>query len=201
MSYSVQIIARGVQREALASLLSDRPEIELVDENAHVLLVDTSAGWREELVDTVRIHSEQSLLRAVLLTRGEPQELAEAARLGIHCFVSPEDPLSELVDALERAARGQAYWSSSVQVALFGVLEAAGTTRGAPAASRALSRLSARELEVLRLAAAMLSNEEIATSLCVSTTTVKTHLSRAYQKLGIHRRGELYRMTRLNGAS
>jgi ATP/maltotriose-dependent transcriptional regulator MalT len=48
--------------------------------------------------------------------------------------------------------------------------------------------ITARELEVLTLVAGGLSNREIATQLFVSEYTVKTHCSRAFDKLGAARR-------------
>ncbi|MFJ9937896.1 LuxR C-terminal-related transcriptional regulator [Streptomyces virginiae] len=50
--------------------------------------------------------------------------------------------------------------------------------------------LSARETEVLRQAARMLSTEEIAAELYVSANTVKTHLKSIYRKLGVTRRSD-----------
>ncbi|MDH6290587.1 LuxR C-terminal-related transcriptional regulator [Rhodococcus opacus] len=47
-----------------------------------------------------------------------------------------------------------------------------------------------RELDVLRQVAAMLTTEEIAAELSISTNTVKTHLLRIYRKLGVTRRRE-----------
>lgn len=48
--------------------------------------------------------------------------------------------------------------------------------------------ITARELEILALVARGLSNREIATQLFVSENTVKTHCSRAFDKLGAARR-------------
>ena len=63
-----------------------------------------------------------------------------------------------------------------------GMLE--GTREGAE------SLLSARELEILLLAARGLSNEHIASSLHLSEATVKRHLANVYEKMGVHSRGE-----------
>jgi NarL family two-component system response regulator LiaR len=49
-------------------------------------------------------------------------------------------------------------------------------------------QLTPRELEVLQLIAAGLSNREIAEKLFVSENTVKTHSSRVFDKLGVQRR-------------
>jgi DNA-binding NarL/FixJ family response regulator len=53
--------------------------------------------------------------------------------------------------------------------------------------------LSARELEILILAARGLSNARIASSLRVAEATVKRHLANAYQKMGVRSRGEAAR--------
>jgi LuxR family maltose regulon positive regulatory protein len=61
-------------------------------------------------------------------------------------------------------------------------------TEAPPRAQPLIEPLSQRELEVLRLVAAGLSNREIADALFVSVNTVKTHLQRIYGKLGVRSR-------------
>jgi ATP/maltotriose-dependent transcriptional regulator MalT len=53
--------------------------------------------------------------------------------------------------------------------------------------------ISARELEILLLAARGLSNERIASSLFLAEATVKRHLANIYEKIGVHSRGEASR--------
>jgi DNA-binding CsgD family transcriptional regulator len=60
-------------------------------------------------------------------------------------------------------------------------------------ASRLEARLSAREREVARLAATGLGDKEIARCLGISRTTVRTHIDKAYRKLGINNRVALAR--------
>jgi DNA-binding NarL/FixJ family response regulator len=62
-----------------------------------------------------------------------------------------------------------------------------GTRKGAD------SVLSARELEILLLAARGLPNHRIASSLHLAEGTVKRHLANVYQKMGVHSRGEASR--------
>ena len=59
------------------------------------------------------------------------------------------------------------------------------------------SVLSARELEVLLLAARGLSNGRIASALHVAEATVKRHLANVYEKMGVGSRGEASRMALL----
>jgi DNA-binding NarL/FixJ family response regulator len=54
-----------------------------------------------------------------------------------------------------------------------------------------LALLTAREREVVRIVAAGLSNEDIATQLVVSPLTAKTHVSRAMAKVGARDRAQL----------
>ncbi|GAA2791919.1 hypothetical protein GCM10020219_073920 [Nonomuraea dietziae] len=67
------------------------------------------------------------------------------------------------------------------------------TRRPTPAAappSPELGSLTAREAEVLKLVGHALSNTEIASRLCVSAATVKTHLNRAMTKLNLTSRAQ-----------
>jgi len=56
-----------------------------------------------------------------------------------------------------------------------------------------------RELEILAILAAGLSNREIAAQLFVSENTVKTHVSRLFSKLGAKRRTQAVKIGRANG--
>jgi LuxR family maltose regulon positive regulatory protein len=61
-----------------------------------------------------------------------------------------------------------------------------------------LQQLTTRELEVLRMIAAGLRNQEIAGELSISAATVKRHIANAYAKLGVgHRTEALARATEL----
>ncbi|MFE2039360.1 response regulator transcription factor, partial [Streptomyces sp. NPDC059477] len=59
-----------------------------------------------------------------------------------------------------------------------------------------VGELSAREREVLRGLAAMMSTQDIAADLCVSVNTVKTHLKGVYRKLAVNRRNDAVRRAR-----
>ncbi|TDG20469.1 LuxR family transcriptional regulator [Paraburkholderia silviterrae] len=61
-----------------------------------------------------------------------------------------------------------------------------------------LGRLTPREREVVVLAAEGLLDKEIAQRLGISYTTVRTHLDRSFQKLGINNRSRLARLLQLS---
>ena len=82
--------------------------------------------------------------------------------------------------AIFAAARGETVLAPSVAGRLVNRLRAT-----PPAAPGARETLSARETEVLTLAGRGLTNAQIGRELFVSEATVKTHLLRAYAKLGV----------------
>ena len=57
-------------------------------------------------------------------------------------------------------------------------------------AAERLRGLTAREREVLNLLARGMSNRDIAEELVITNKTVKNHLSRIYEKIGVHSRAE-----------
>lgn len=78
----------------------------------------------------------------------------------------------------------------------------ASTTVALPAfdeAARERAGLTKRELEILALMAAGLSNREIASQIFVSENTVKTHSSRLFEKLGARRRTQAVQLGKQRG--
>lgn len=76
---------------------------------------------------------------------------------------------------------------------------AAASSPGAIAEAAAAGGLSARQLEIVLLAAEGLSNKEIAAAIDVSPETVKTHLAAVFQKLGVRNRMEAIEAARGRG--
>jgi DNA-binding NarL/FixJ family response regulator len=109
----------------------------------------------------------------VVLTAYDYPQYAEAAlRLGAAGFVLKTAPMSELVDAIRRAAAGGLAFK----------------VRPRPS-DRAY--LSPRELDVVGLLVEGRSNDEIAGTLGIGTKTVETHLARLFERFGTVSRTEL----------
>jgi DNA-binding CsgD family transcriptional regulator len=95
--------------------------------------------------------------------------------------------LAEALETFERiAAHGWAHRVRAELIALGGPMPDQHATGGADAA-----QLTPQELQVVRRAAAGLSNREIAAQLFLSPRTVGYHLYKAYPKLGVSRRAQL----------
>ncbi|MDL4813576.1 LuxR family transcriptional regulator [Actinomadura opuntiae] len=106
------------------------------------------------------------------------------------------DARVQLHSALEAFERlGAAPWADRVRTELRAAGESlAGGADGDADRDDLAARLTPQELQVVRLAAAGLSNREIGAQLFLSPRTVGYHLYKAYPKLGVAARGELPRL-------
>jgi DNA-binding NarL/FixJ family response regulator len=125
--------------------------------------------------------------RVLILTTFDLDEYVyEALRAGASGFLLKDRPAEELVAAVRVVASGEALLAPSVTRRLIEEF-----ARRAPAvAPTELDELTDREREVLVLMARGLSNAEIARSLYVAETTVKTHVGRVLHKLGLRDRAQ-----------
>jgi len=140
-----------------------------------------SSGSGGETIRQLRARAPATQI--VVVTMDESPVLAQSAlAAGALGFVVKDLADEELPQAIRRAARGEQYVSPRVALRL-GALD------------RALvdDRLSAREVEVLRLIALGYTSVEVAHRLHLSPRTVETHRARIHRKLELTTRAELVR--------
>ena len=123
----------------------------------------------------------------ILTTFDLDEYVVEALRAGASGFLLKDVPPEDLVTAIRTIAAGDALIAPSVTRRLidrFARHLPPPETKPPPS----LGNLTDREVEVLTLMARGLSNAELAESLFVSETTVKTHVGRVLMKLGLRDR-------------
>jgi DNA-binding NarL/FixJ family response regulator/class 3 adenylate cyclase len=154
-----------------------------------VVLMDIRMPELDGLQAAERILSDPQLDTAVLmLTTFDLNEyIYRALRIGCSGFLLKDAPADRLLDAVRVIAAGDALLAPSITRQLIEHFTHA--ARPEPGAVPApLAELTTRELGVLRLVAAGLSNAEIATELVLGENTIKTHVARMLGKLGLRDR-------------
>ena len=185
-------------REALATLLGARPEVQVVGEagdgfqalhrsaelRPDVVLMDLHMPVLDGIAATRRLRVEQPGTRVLALTTfDDDEDVFAALRAGAVGYLLKDVTSDRLVEALLAAARGESVLQPSVAARV--VARFAGMPEdAAPRPQPLVVPLSDRELEVLRLLGNGCSNREIATSLFLAEGTVKNHVTNVLAKLG-----------------
>ncbi|MFI9812201.1 response regulator [Saccharothrix variisporea] len=143
-----------------------------------VVLMDLQLGAGIDGVEaTKRIRALPDPPEVVVLTTYDSDaDVVRAVEAGATGYLLKDAPPDELADAVRRAAQGQTVLSPDIARRLMRTVR-----DPAPA-------LSKREVEILDHLARGLSNREIAKALFISEATVKTHLVRIFDKLGVETR-------------
>ena len=191
---------QAVVRYGLRLILESEPDIAVVGEavdgldavsaverlRPDVVLMDIRMPRLDGIAAVRRIAASGAAARALVLTTFDLDDYVfDALRAGASGFLLKEAPPEDLVAAIRLVAAGDGLLAPSVTRRV--IQEFA--RRPAPARRDGRHELlTARELEVLRLVARGLNNEEIARELFLSRTTVKTHVGRILAKLGLRDR-------------
>jgi DNA-binding NarL/FixJ family response regulator len=190
---------QGMVRAGFRSLLGGEPDIKVVGEaidgetavrlvrqhRPDVVLMDIRMPVLDGLAATRRLVELGVPSRVLVLTTFDLDEYVfQALRAGASGFLLKDATAEELVTAVRTLAAGES------------LLDPAVTRRVMDAFARVpqprpdshLSRLTEREVQVLRLIARGLTNAEIAHELVVSDATAKTHVSNVLLKLELRDR-------------
>ena len=175
--------------EAVRLALATRPDVVLMDLRMPVLDgAAATARILEQLPDTAVV---------VLTTFADDASIAGALRAGARGYLTKDAGRTELAAAVRAAASGQATFAREVGERLargFTGPASAPDAAGAPSADVLRERfpaLTAREAEVLALIAEGRSNAEIAASLYLGVSTVKSHINALFAKLGVRDRAQV----------
>lgn len=167
--------------EAVAAARSLQPDVVLMDIRMPVM---NGVQATRELMDN---KGPQVTCRVLVLTTFDLDEYVYAAmRAGASGFLLKDVPRRQLVEAVRTVAEGDTLLAPAVTRRLIEhFLIRPAPVDGIPPPLRSLTE---RELDVLRLVAAGLTNAEIAARLFLGATTVKTHLGHVLAKLGLRDR-------------
>ncbi|WP_043810120.1 response regulator transcription factor [Allokutzneria albata] len=200
-----------VMREGLVALLNLLPDVEVVgaagngrqavellDEvTADVVLMDLRMPILDGAAATRLIVERYPQVAVLVLTTYDDDEsIASALNAGARGYLTKDAGRAEITAALRAVTTGQSTFDAAVSQRL--VAAFAGDV-GAAAIRRPTDGLTPRETEVLALIASGLSNAEIAKTLYIGATTVKTHINNAFAKIGARNRADAVRYAYRHG--
>jgi DNA-binding NarL/FixJ family response regulator len=187
-------------RSGLRMIVESEPDLRVVGEVADgaaavelvtttqpdVLLLDVQMPDVDGLAAMEQIAAADATTRVLMLTTFDLDEYVyRAMRAGASGFLLKDMPAEDIVTAVRQVARGA---DALLAPALTRRLVDRFTETGARLTTVDLDRLTAREVDVLRLLGRGQSNAEIAAELFIGETTVKTHVARVLMKLDLRDR-------------
>ncbi|MET0187390.1 MAG: response regulator transcription factor [Pseudonocardia sediminis] len=161
-----------------------RPDVVVMD--VRMPGVDGIEGTRR-----IRAMPEPEISVLVVTTFDLDRYVYDALRAGASGFLLKDSEPEDLQVAVRTVHAGHALFAPSVTRRLVGSFAPSAASRPSEPVSPRDVGLTEREGDVLRLVAAGLSNIEIANSLVVGESTVKTHVSSVLTKLGLRDRAQL----------
>ena len=189
-----------VVREGLCALLTPRNGMEVVGEaadgaeavekaltlNPDVILMDLNLPVKSGLEATADIIKENPAARILVLTSYDEEEnISAAIRAGALGYVLKNTSAPELFHAIRGAAMGSLSVSPEITPTFLRNIQ---QPASASSPSVPLPDLTGRELDVLRCLALGQSNQEIAQTLNIEKTTVRSHIGNILSKLGLENR-------------
>jgi DNA-binding NarL/FixJ family response regulator len=180
------LIDRDPQMEVVAEAADGVEAVSLArSEHPDVVLMDIRMPRIDGLTATKQVLALPEPPRVLVLTTFDRNDwVYEALKAGASGFLLKDVRGNQLTDAIRTVAAGDALLAPSITRRLIEEFVA----REPNVSSRPPDILTARELEVLRLLAAGMSNAEIAQRLVVELSTVKTHVNRMLSKLDLRDR-------------
>lgn len=154
------------------------------EESPDLVLMDLRMPGLDGAAATAQIVAADSGVRILILTTYESDDhILGAIEAGASGYLLKAAPEEEILAGVRSVVGGETVLAPAIAARLVQKVrtDADGGQPEAP-------RLSARELDVLRLVSDGLSNPEIGASLFIGEATVKTHLLHVFEKLGVNDR-------------
>jgi DNA-binding NarL/FixJ family response regulator len=183
-------------RQGLASLLSLESDLEIVGQanhgqeaialastlHPHVILMDVRMPICDGVTATREIHQQFPKIRILVLTTFDEDDYVwRSLQAGAAGYILKNTPSEQVAAAIRTVHQGHSQLGPTIAQKVFAQIQP-------PTIQPNLNAFSDRELEVLKHLAQGMSNREIAESLFLSEGTIKNHITRILNQLGLRDR-------------
>ncbi len=177
--------------EGLAAIIGRQPDMQVIGQagdgdealalwkatHPDICLVDLRMPKLDGVTVTESIRAIDHTAKVIVLTTYDTDnDILRAIRAGAKAYLLKDSRREDLLDCIRRVYRGETFITPTLVEKL--------------ASGLSVEPLTGRELDVLTLLASGLSNKEIGTRLCITETTVKSHLRAIFGKLNVLSRTE-----------
>ena len=185
----VQVV--GTARNGLEALEKARRE------RPDVVLMDIQMPRCDGLAATRLIKAELPEIKIVMLTMsGENDDLFEAIKSGASGYLLKTQDTEDFFTRLMELSRGEAPLSPGLAARLLAIFGGQAGTVDLEKSALKDSPLTARQWEVLTLAAQGLTYKEVAAALCLSERTIKYHMGEILARLHLENRAQVVEYAR-----
>ena len=182
----VEVVGTGDERDDVIVRVDElEPDVVLLDPDM------------PEGMDTIRELALAREVRVIALgCRDSDAQMIACAEAGVSGFLTPDASVDDLIAVIHGAGEGELLCSPKMAGALLRRVTALASGRSIDGPASALTM---RELQVVRLIDAGLSNKQIAAQLEIELSTVKHHVHHILETLEVERRGEAVARLRQQG--
>lgn len=167
----IVVAQAGNGSEAIEKIIEYKPDVVLLDINMPELNgLEVLAYLRDNEINANVI---------ILTIHNEVEYLYKAVEIGVKGYVLKDSESDVLIRAVRSVHDGESYIQPNMASLLFKKMNNEDSNHGHN------SRLTKREIEVLKLITEGMLNKEIAHKLCISEKTVKNHVSNIFKKIEV----------------
>lgn len=197
----------AIVRDGIISMLQSHPDFEIIGESSSgeeavelvsvykpdIILMDIMMSGIDGIETVRRIKQKNPTPKIIMLSMEVTQDLiSQAIKAGAMGYIPKDSKKHELIEAIQKVNSGERHFSTKISEVVFKGFYNESISK-TPTGERPESKITKREIEVLKLIASGLSNREIADSLFISIRTVDAHRNHIIQKLKLKTTAELVR--------
>ena len=187
--------------DGLASIVKEIEEIDLLATASNgkeglklvevlkpdLVLTDIDMPIMNGIEFTTQLKRDYPTIKVIVLTmHSEPSLTKKLMELGADGYLLKNADCNELVEGVLKVSSGKSYFSAAVTQSLLNEGKSGSSLFASESETVILSRLTSREVEILKAIAEGYSNKEIGDKLFISHRTVDTHRTNLMKKLEVH---------------